>query len=82
MSDSPSLRQRLTDKRRFNEAAREAKRTGGTVCGTYDHDGNPVYFVMPPGASDEEVRAAAFEAREGRPLSKLETQLLTMAEAK
>lgn len=67
------------NRRQFEKAKSEAARSGGTVCGTVRADGTPVYFVVPEGASDDEVRAEAFKIREGRPMGKLERQLLDIA---
>jgi hypothetical protein len=50
------------------------------VCGTYDDNGEPLYFTAPRGTSEEEIRNLAFAAKNGRPLSLLENGLLDMAE--
>lgn len=51
----------------FAEAKTQAEAEGGQVCGTYGSDGTtPVYFVMPRGASEDEIEEKAFFLREGR----------------
>ena len=50
------------------------------VCGTYDSNGEPLYFTAPRGATEEEIRNLAFASRNGRPMSNLENGLLNMAE--
>ena len=53
-------------RRAFNKARRSANRTGGMVCYTALEDGTPVYWVMPTGATDEQVALASFKQRYGR----------------
>ena len=69
----------LSNKRRLKRARRQAEREGGVVCATLRHDGKPVYFTARPDATDAEMRARAFEAREGRPFTQLERQLMATA---
>ena len=61
--------------RAFQRARAEATAIGGSVCGTYKANGEPVYFVVPPGASDAAIQARAFAAREGRPMAEGEIML-------
>jgi|CXWL01.1.fsa_nt_gi hypothetical protein len=60
------------------EAALSAKSADEMVSGTYIGD-RPVYFVMSETATDDLIRDAAFEIREGRPPSKYEELLLAQA---
>ena len=49
---------------------------GHTVCATLLKDGTPRYFSAPTDTPDDEVRAMAFEVREGRPLGGYEQFLI------
>lgn len=51
------------------------------LCATLMPDGTPKYFVMAADTADAKVRAAAFEIREGRPMSEVEVWALEQAEA-
>lgn len=51
---------------------------GMSLCGAYKGD-EPVYFHMPASATDQAMREAAFEIREGRPMSQYERDLLALA---
>lgn len=63
------------------QAARDADPdTPHSISGTYVGD-KPKYFLMPLSATDEEVRDAAFEVREGRPPSQYEHMILQLAMA-
>jgi hypothetical protein len=53
---------------------------GFTVCGTLLESGEPRYFLMPVTAPDAEIRARAFEIREGRAMSSYEQWALQAAE--
>lgn len=53
-----------------------------TVCGTLLASGAPAYFVMPVASSDDEMRDAAFEVRNGRAMSQIERTTLDLAEAR
>jgi hypothetical protein len=48
------------------------------VCGTYIGE-KPVYYLLPRDASDDEIRDAAFEVRNGRAPSSYELFLLATA---
>lgn len=50
------------------------------VCATLDVEGKPVYFTMPTSATDAEVRARAFQERNGRELSGVEQSLIRIVE--
>ena len=65
----------LTNGYRFRRAQSEAASTGGSVCATKDRKGEWRYFVMPADADEADVRAQAFQLREGRPMNRLEQQL-------
>ena len=62
----------------FDDAT-DAKAEGEMVCGTLLKTGEPVYFVMPSAASDEQIRNASFEIREGREWTTYEEMLLGTA---
>lgn len=49
------------------------------VCGFYDSEGEPHYFLMPKTATHSDVWQKAFELREGRPPSKLERTMVRLA---
>lgn len=53
---------------------------GHVVAGGFDRKGKPFYFHVPVDASDDDVRARAFEAREGRPMTPYESALMAEAE--
>lgn len=55
-----------------------ARTTDQQVCGAYV-DKSPRYFLMPATASDDEIRDAAFELKNGRPVSTYEQFLLETA---
>ena len=59
-------------------AAAAAKEHDLSVCGTYRGD-KPIYFLAAKEASDEQLRDAAFEAQNGRPMSEGERQILAAA---
>lgn len=69
---------KLKARRQYQKAV-DALGEDEVLCGTYDSDGNPIYFSVPKWATDEEVRLLAFEARHGRRMSKLEMTLLEFA---
>jgi len=49
---------------------------GHVVCASLLKDGTPRYFSVPADTPDADVRAAAFEIREGRPLGSYEQFLI------
>jgi hypothetical protein len=53
---------------------------GFTVCGTLLESGEPRYFLMRADTPDAEIRAKAFEIREGRAMSSYEQWALAAAE--
>ena len=64
---------------RYDAAVAEAAAVGGTVCATYvDHV--PMYFVMPSGASEPDIRARAFELRNGRKMTTMEAELASLVD--
>lgn len=63
------------------ELAKSASQADQSVSGVYGKDGTPVYFITGPDVPDEVMRRLAFEVREGRVMSRFETELLTLAEA-
>lgn len=67
----------------FDLAAAEISKQAelSVVCGALKKDGSPAYFVAPADVTDEQVRAKAFEIREGRPMEPYEKFLLDQAEA-
>ncbi len=69
----------LRNKKAFDRAQTQAN-DGEFVCGTLVDD-QPVYFVMPADASDEEVRAKAFEMRNKRTMNHVERTLLDIVES-
>lgn len=64
----------------FDQAKAAADELGFKVAGTLLKGGQPAYFLIPEGTSDEDVRARAFEVREGRAMSSYETWALEVAE--
>ena len=56
-------------RRRYLEAKAQADAIGGTVGGGWRSSGEPVYFVVPPGAGDDDAARIAFKARMGRPMT-------------
>ena len=70
----------LANKRRYEGAAADLQ-PGETLCATLVGD-KPVYFSMPVDASDEEVKRRAFELREGRSMSSMESTLMSIAESR
>ena len=66
--------------RRAYQSALAEVEEGQTVCATLSPDGEPKYFIMPVDASDDEVRAQAFRERNGRFMSRVEKNLLELAE--
>lgn len=62
-------RLKADSKRRYLEAKAEAEAAGGTVAGGWKPSGEPVYFVIPAGASDDDAAAIAFIAQRGRPMT-------------
>ena len=44
----------------------------GMVCGYTNSEGEPHYFIVPKDASEEAVRARAFETINGRPMNRAE----------
>jgi len=67
------------NRRAFNRVSLKAG-DGEQVCATLTKENEPVYFIMPVDASDEDVRAEAFRLRNGRGLSGLEKSLLQFVE--
>ena len=67
----------LADRRNKAAFLRAKTKAGddGRVCGVTDENGTPVYFVVSRDATDEEVRARAFEVRHGRPMNRAEMLL-------
>ncbi len=65
--------------RAFQKAQDQAA-DGEIVCGTYLDDGEPLYFTAPRESTEQEIRDRAFEARNGRPMSRTERHLLELAE--
>lgn len=77
------LRRRQAERRSHSDYVhhrKEAERTGGSLCALVTKDGRPHYFVVPKGATDEQIAAKAFEIREGRPMTPQELLLQYMAE--
>lgn len=72
-------RSKRRNRRAFDKVALEAAE-GEQVCATLTAEGVPVYFVMSSTATDSEVRARAFEERNGRSLSSVEKTLLRIVE--
>ena len=73
----------LFKNRKNSKAFKKAQESAGDeeiVGGTYDSNGEPLYFTAPRGATEEEIRDLAFASRNGRPMSNLENGLLSMAE--
>jgi hypothetical protein len=66
--------------RRAFEKTTSAVAEDEQVCGTLDVEGKPLYFTMPSSATDAEVRAQAFELRNGRSLSGVEQSLIRIVE--
>ena len=66
------------NKKAFQRAS-ETAADDEIVCGTLIDD-KPVYFTMPKEATEDEVRAKAFEVRTGRSMSRVEETLLSKAE--
>lgn len=62
------------------QRAAGAAKQGEFVCGVVLEDGEGAAFVMPEGASDAEVRDAAFTIRHGRPVTDSERYLGSLAE--
>jgi hypothetical protein len=56
-----------------------AARSGQMVCATTKPGGKPVYFLVPVGASDDDIDAKAFEKRHGRPMLEGERILRRLA---
>jgi len=73
---------RLKDRRNKRAFGRAVLDCGDDeqVCATLDQEGTPVYFAMPKSATDADVRAKAFELREGRSLSGVEKSLIRIVE--
>ena len=62
--------------------AQETVADGEIVCGTYLDDGEPLYFTAPRESTEQDIRDRAFEARNGRPMSRTERHLLELAEGR
>lgn len=62
-------------------AAQEQAADPTQVCGTFVGE-QPVYYLMAAEATDEQIREAAFEVRNGRKMSVYERFLLGQAEAR
>jgi hypothetical protein len=77
MSRFASRRDRR-NRQAFEKARAEAGETG-MVCGYTAEDGTPHYFIVPRGASDEEIRDRAFQAIHGRPMNRAEMLLAAAA---
>lgn len=61
-----ATQEQIEQNRQDFEAARSlAEAEGRRLCATYKGD-TPVYFSMPPEASDQDVQDEAFRIREGR----------------
>lgn len=60
------------------QRAKESAGEGEVVCGYTDENGQPHYFVVKADATPEEMRARAFHAKHGRPMSRVE-EMLDMA---
>lgn len=71
--------ERFLNRRRYMKVARDAQRDGLSVSAVKAKDGQWHYFAVDPAASDAEVRAKAFELREGRPMNRLEQSLNNLA---
>lgn len=71
--------ERFLNRRRYKKVARDAERDGLSVSAVKGKDGQWRYFAVDPEASDAEVRAKAFELREGRPMNRLEQSLNNLA---
>ena len=67
--------ERILNRRRYLKVAKQASRAGESVSAVMGQDGKWKYFSVPPDSTDAEVRALAFEQREGRPMNRLEQQL-------
>lgn len=63
---------------RFAAAKAEATATGGALGGGWREDGEPVYFVIPSGASEDEAAKIAFRARRGRAMTEQEQGLANL----
>lgn len=63
----------------FLKASAEAAEHGLSVCGTFK-EGRPLYFLVDAEATEGDVRDAAFEAVNGRPISDDERQMIAEAE--
>ena len=62
-------------------AAKQAASAGGeVVCATVMADGQPRYFTVPVGATEEQIRDRAFEIRNGRQIMPVERRLTTLAD--
>ena len=71
--------ERLRHDFRYRKARSEADRNGGSVSAVMLENGSWSYFVVPPEATDEEVRALAFEIRHGRRMNQNERLLNEIA---
>lgn len=68
------------NRRAYARARAEAQALGQTVCGTLDSTGKPIYFLMPPEASEAEIAERAFALREGRSRTEGEKMLHAAAD--
>ncbi len=70
--------EKIRNRRAFEQTAQNAD-DDEIVCGTLIDD-KPVYFTMPAGSTEAQVRERAFEVKTGRPMTHIEQTLLDIAE--
>jgi len=75
-----------SNKAAYDQAKQQADLFEGRVCAVRQTDeqgtptGQPIYFVVAPDATQQEIQLAAFEARHGRPMHEVEKVLYTQAQ--
>lgn len=74
MTIKATRRQAKANRQAFQHAQSQAG-DDGVVCGYTTDEGVPRYFIVPKDASEESIRARAFETIHGRPMNRAEELL-------